>query len=273
MTRPLSLSYYTVPELSFAETIDVAAAAGCSHVGVRLLDGAPTDPPTPLLHDASLRAEALSRMRDRGVRALDASAARLRPDTRAESFGPMLEACEALGVRHVTCSIDDADAAHRADTLKALCELAHRHHVRVEIEFVPWMTIASLEDAASLVREIEAPNLGILVDALHLDRSGGRPEDVGKLPRHWFQIAQVCDAPPCTDYSKSDQIRVATQARCLPGEGTLPLSALVRALPPGIPLCLEIPMRELAQRVPALERVKAAVRATRRILEAIEAPQ
>ena len=267
MARPLSLSYYTVPELSFLEMIDVAADAGCSCVGVRLLDGAPTDSPTALVRDASLRREAIARMRERGVRALDASAARIRPDTRAEAFAPMLEVCAELGVAHVTCSIDDHDAARRADTLSALCALARRSEVRIEIEFVPWMAVASLTDAASLIRETDAPNLGILVDALHLDRSGGHPEDIADLPPAWFRLAQICDAPRCTDFSKADQVRVATQARCLPGDGDLPLAGLVRALPPDVPLCLEIPMRELAQHVAALDRVKAAVIATRRLLE------
>jgi len=266
MARPLSLSYYTVPELSFLQMIDVAADAGCDCVGVRLLDGAPTEPPTALMRDVALRKEALARMRDRGVRALDASAARLRPDTRADAFAPMLKVCEELGVQHVACSIDDPDLARSTETLNALCTLARRHDVRVEIEFVPWMAVGSMTDAATMVRAIDAPNLGILVDALHLDRSGGCPEDITELPATWFRLAQICDAPACTDLSKDDQIRVATQARCLPGDGELPLAELIRALPQNVPLCLEIPMRELAQRVPALERVTAAVAATRRLL-------
>ncbi|HKP66045.1 MAG TPA: sugar phosphate isomerase/epimerase, partial [Casimicrobiaceae bacterium] len=215
----------------------------------------------------ALRREALARMRDRGVRALDASAARLRPDSRADAFVPMLEVCEELGVQHVTCSIDDPDLARSTETLSALCTLARRHDVRVEIEFVPWMVVGSLADAASMVRSTDAPNLGILVDALHLDRSGECPDDITELPPAWFRLAQICDAPACTDFSKADQIRVATQARCLPGDGALPLAALIRALPANVPLCLEIPMRELAEQVPARQRVKAAVAATRRLLE------
>ena len=96
----------------------------------------------------------------------------------------------------------------------------------------------------------------------------GAPMTFAHCRRTWLRIAQICDAPACTDYSKSDQIRVATQARCLPGEGALPLAALVRALPPGIPLSLEIPMQERARHVAAKERVKAAVLATRALLEA-----
>lgn len=271
MSRSLSLSYYTVPELTLAETIDVAASTGCDYVGVRLLDGAPTDPPSALLRDAALRREAISRMRDRGIRPLDASAARLRPDTQVEAFAPMLEACEALGISHVDCSIDDPDAARRVDTVSTLCALAAPHGLRVEIEFVPWMAIGTLADAASLIRETGAANLGILVDALHLDRSGTTPDAIRELPADWFRIAQICDAPPFTDRSKADQLRIATKARCLPGEGVLPLAALVDALPRDIPLALEIPMEARARHMSALERVHAAVATTRQLLERVAA--
>lgn len=267
MTRPLSLSYYTVPELTLPETIDVAADAGCSLVGIRVLDGAPTDPPSALLRDATLRRNAITRMKDRGIRALDASAARLRPGTQAESFAPMLDVCAELGVLHVDCSIDDPDASRRVGTLAMLCELAAQRGLRVEIEFVPWMAIGTLEQAAALIRETGATNLGVLVDALHLDRSGGHPDDLQSFPADWFSIAQICDAPACTDFSVADLVRVATKARSLPGEGVLPLAALIRALPPDIPLALEIPMQALALCVPASERVAAAVSATRRLLE------
>src|SRR5476649_738536 len=48
---PLSLSYYTVPELSPAETVQVAAETGCRYVGVRLLGGQPTGDLPPIMTD------------------------------------------------------------------------------------------------------------------------------------------------------------------------------------------------------------------------------
>jgi sugar phosphate isomerase/epimerase len=270
MSRSLSLSYYTVPELTLPETIDVAADAGCDLVGIRVLDGAPTDPPSALMRDVALRRASIARMQDRGIQALDASAARLRSDTRAAAFGPMLDVCAELGVRHVDCSIDDPDPSRRVQSVAMLCELAAQRDLRVEIEFVPWLAIATVAQAAALVRETGATNLGILVDALHLDRSGGHPDELRSLPPAWLRVAQLCDAPACTDFSVADQIRVATKARCLPGEGVLPLTALVRALPRDIPLALEIPMQQRALHMPAVERVKAAVAASRRMIEEAE---
>ena len=49
--NPLSLSYYTVPELSPPDMVTVAADQGFAHVGLRLLGGQPDGDPMPLLAD------------------------------------------------------------------------------------------------------------------------------------------------------------------------------------------------------------------------------
>ena len=264
--RSLSLSYYTVPELSFLDMMDVAARAGCSQVGVRLLDGAPDAVGTALLQSAALRRKARARMSTLGLSALEASAARIRPATRVEDFEAFLAACAELGVRHVMCTIDDSEAARAAEKLARLCQMAQPHGLRVEIEFVPWMTVGSLADASSLLRAVDAGNLGIVVDALHFDRSHGRPEALASLPADWFQMLQLCDAPACSDYSTAAQLHVATQERLFPGEGAIDLAGLLRVMPPHVPLALEIPTATLAMTVPALERVQRAVAATRAML-------
>ena len=46
---PLSLSYYTVPELTPPDMVRAAAGAGFEYVGVRLLNGQPGRDPAPLL--------------------------------------------------------------------------------------------------------------------------------------------------------------------------------------------------------------------------------
>lgn len=267
--HPLSLSYYTVPELSFLEMIDVAAKAGCSQVGVRLLDGAPDGPPTPILESAAMRREALSALRDHGLGVLEASAARLRPATRVADFTPFVAACAELGVNQVMCTIDDPDAARGQANLDALCRLCASQGLRVAIEFVPWMTVGTLSSAARLVGLLGHANLGIAVDALHFDRSQGSLAELAELPRAWLPFLQVCDAPACQDYSTEAQVKVATQERLFPGEGAIDLEGLVRAMPAGVPLGLEIPTAQLSAFVPALQRVARAVAATRALLHRI----
>ena len=63
-----------------------------------------------------------------------------------------------------------------------------------------------------------------------------------------------------------DQIRIATRERLFPGMGEIDLITLLRALPDGIPLALEIPTATLALTVPARERALRAVTASRSLL-------
>jgi 2-keto-3-deoxy-6-phosphogluconate aldolase len=55
-------------------------------------------------------------------------------------------------------------------------------------------------------------------------------------------------------------IREARTGRLLPGEGVLPLTELVAALPAGVPLAIEAPSRATVE-LPALERARRAYRA------------
>jgi hypothetical protein len=77
-----------------------------------------------------------------------------------------------------------------------------------------------------------------------------------------FRYAQICDA--VAEMPRPDDapalIREARTGRLLPGEGALPLAALVAALPPDLPLAVEAPCRATAGR-PALERARRAHRA------------
>ena len=64
----------------------------------------------------------------------------------------------------------------------------------------------------------------------------------------------------------ADLIREARTGRLLPGEGVLPLAALVRALPATAVLSVEAPVRATAG-LPALERARRAYRAMQGLLD------
>ncbi len=268
MTRPLSLSYYTAPELSPLETVAVAAQAGCSHVGLRLLGGQPGGSETPLLLDRGLQTAMLEAMADAGIAALDANTARIVPETQVADYAPFLDAAARLGARHVMASVDDADPDRSADNVGRLCDLAAERGLTVDLEFVPWTALSGLRAAADLVRTCRHDALGIAVDTLHFHRSGSSADELARLPRRWFRYAQICDAPGSKTLPPRERlVHEATKERLLPGEGDIDLAAILRALPAGIPLALEIPQAALtASGLGAAERVSRAVAATRRLL-------
>jgi sugar phosphate isomerase/epimerase len=265
-TIPLSLSYYTVPELSPTQMVREAAAAGFDFVGARLLNGQPGRDPAPLMASSAMRRETIACLRDAGVGVLDASGARLRPETDMAAFAPFIDAAAELGARHILASGDDPDEPRLAARFAELCELAGRSGLTVDLEFVPWMSVADLTLAARMVRTVARANFGIAVDALHFDRSRSRLSDLAALPRTWFRYVQLCDAPRAWASDRESLIHEAVSERLFPGEGAIDLAGLLRALPSGIPIALEIPTATLARTTPAAERLQRAVAATRKLL-------
>jgi sugar phosphate isomerase/epimerase len=265
-TIPLSLSYYTVPELSPTQMVREAAAAGFDFVGARLLNGQPGRDPAPLMASSAMRRETIACLRDAGVGVLDASGARLRPETDMATFAPFIDAAAELGARHILASGDDPDEPRLAARFAELCELAGQSGLTVDLEFVPWMSVADLTLAARMVRTVARANFGIAVDALHFDRSRSRLSDLAALPRTWFRYVQLCDAPRAWASDRESLIHEAVSERLFPGEGAIDLAGLLRALPSGIPIALEIPTATLARTTPAAERLQRAVAATRKLL-------
>jgi sugar phosphate isomerase/epimerase len=265
-TIPLSLSYYTVPELSPTQMVREAAAAGFDFVGARLLNGQPGRDPAPLMASSAMRRETIACLRDAGMGVLDASGARLRPETDMAAFAPFIDAAAELGARHILASGDDPDEPRLAARFAELCELAGRSGLTVDLEFVPWMSVADLTLAARMVRTVARANFGIAVDALHFDRSRSRLSDLAALPRTWFRYVQLCDAPRAWASDRESLIHEAVSERLFPGEGAIDLAGLLRALPSGIPIALEIPTATLARTTPAAERLQRAVAATRKLL-------
>ena len=209
----------------------------------------------------------LAAMAGQGIGALDANTARIVPDTRIADCVRFLDAAARLGARHVMASVDDTDRSRAADNVCRLCDLAAKRSLTVDLEFVPWMALPDLAAAADMIRTCNHDALGIAVDTLHFFRSGSSADDLGRLPREWFRYAQICDALALKRLPPRERlVHEATKERLLPGEGDIDLGAILRALPEGIPLALEIPQSALAARVNADERVSRAVTATRKLL-------
>lgn len=265
-SHPISLSYYTVPELDPPEMVTVAAAAGCDHIGLRLLDTQPGGRMPPIMRDAGLRRETRARLRETGLSVLDANTARLVPETDVSAYRPFLEVAAEMGARHALATANDPHEARLDENLAALCEMAATYGMTVQVEFVPWLAIADLPSADRLASRVGHPNLGIAIDALHFHRSGGTPADIARVPPERFAYLHLCDAPAAWDPEQAAQLHVATRERLFPGEGEIDLVGLLRAVPPAIPVALEIPTEALARTTAAPARVARAVAACRAVL-------
>ena len=103
----------------------------------------------------------------------------------------------------------------------------------------------------------------MLVDTLHLARSGGRPDDLRRVPSRLLPYLQIADAPAEPPGRERDVLRdEALHGRLLPGDGALPLAATLAAVP-DVPLSLELRSAALMAAYPdPVERASAVLAAT-----------
>ena len=182
LTRPISLAALTVLELTPPEMVSCAAEAGYSHVGIRLLPATPTEPQHDLVGDTPLLREVLRRLADTGIQVLDAEIFRLKPETRVADFDAAMATAARLGARELLVAGNDPDEARLTASFAAFCDLAARHGLGANLEFMPWTDARDLSQAARIVGQAGRANGGVLIDAFHLSRSGSRVEQIAALP-------------------------------------------------------------------------------------------
>ena len=263
-----SLAHLTALHLSPPELVEAAAAGGYRYVGLRLTQVTPTDPVYPLATDAALMRETKARLRHTGVEVLDIELARLDPNTAPESLVEVLEAGAELGARHVIGQLPDPSRDRKIGRFAALCDLAKPLGLTVDLEFPSWTETPDLAEAVHVMRAVNRPNAGILIDLLHFARSGSSVEELGKLPRSWFRFAHVCDAAAEIPATREGLIHTARAERLFPGEGGIDVRGILAALPADIPYALEIPRVTLSALIGEKECAGLAIKAARRLLDA-----
>lgn len=258
MKRAIGLAALTVLELAHDEQVSVAAQAGYTHVGLRLV-------PVPgQAYQHALDVPALEkRLADTGVRVLDVEVFRLTPDSRVGDWEPILSISARLKASDLLVHGADAEEARLADSFGRLCELAGRYGLRANLEPMPWVDVSNIASVLRVLRSAGRANGGLLVDAIHFFRAGDSLAELARVPREYLHYLQFCDARPERPTDMQEIIRQARGDRLFPGEGGLDLVGLLRALPAELPISLEIPY---AKAMPALERARRALAATKALL-------
>jgi sugar phosphate isomerase/epimerase len=209
--------------------------------------------------------ETLKRMADTGVSVFDIEVIVLVPETKVETYEETLEAGARLGAKRVCVNIDDPDRLRAIDNFARLCELGARYGLAMDVEFMIFRKVATLQDATDVVTKAGKPNGGILVDTLHLIRSGGDAQALAAVDPKLIGSVQLCDAP-LTRLEWLSFMDEARSDRLPPGEGELPLRQILDALPETVPLAVEVPMTRHHSEVTPLERARRVYSATRRFL-------
>jgi sugar phosphate isomerase/epimerase len=211
-----------------------------------------------------VRAVTAALQRD-GVELLDVEHIRLRTGPLTDPQLRLADTAAALGALNLLVVSEDPDEAATAAKLALLAELLAGSGTRVALEFMAFTSVPRLVDAVRLAAAV--PGIGVLVDPLHMHRGGDALTAVAGVEDGLVGYAQLCDArrgaPP------GDLAAMAHEARhdrLPPGNGTLPLGEFLAALPPGIPLSIEVQSDRLLHQLDPLARARLVAEAARVLL-------
>lgn len=237
----LSLAYLTVQGCPPLDHVRAAAAAGYDSAGLRLIAPLGLDLAHPIVGDKALIGRLKSLSSELGVDFLDGEVFTLTPATDVREWQAVLETAAELSMPLMQITSEDPDRNRAADNLARIAGMAADHGIAMAIEFMRWRTAATIEDAAELAGLSGARNVGILLDALHLSRSGGSPAAVAALPSDLILYLQLCDAGAEMPADDPSCIAEARGGRLQPGTGALWLRELMDVLPADIAISVETP--------------------------------
>jgi len=249
----LSLAAGVCPETAPADFVTACAAAGWKACGIWF------DPDT---WNARVAAEVRRRLDDNGLMALDMEPVFVTPD--GDHGEAMIEAAATIGARNLLVVSRGVDDERFADRFGELCDIAAMHHVGCSLEFMRFMSVRDLPQALNVLDRVDRANGAVLIDLLHLVRTGGTVGDVASIDADRLPYVQLCDAPRA---APEDLYSEAVDGRLLTGDGELPIVELVDVLPPHTALSMEIRSAALRSAWPdPVDRARQVLDATMRAL-------
>jgi sugar phosphate isomerase/epimerase len=216
--------------------------------------------PFSLRDDPGLRRELLAAMDDRGVSISLGEGLLIAPGVDVRSYAADLDIMAELGIPRINTVSLEADRARTFDELAALTDLAADRGIVTSVEPVPGLAIADLPTAMAAIEHVGRKEISLLIDTMHVARSGASADDLRSLPAERIGHVQLCDVP-LRSTKEHHYAEEAMYHRLPPGEGELPLAEMLAALPHDRVVGLEVPM---------LSRAEAGVSAYDRILPCVE---
>ena len=272
--RLVSLAAGVVQEFSPDQVVYAAAEAGFNAAGI----WCDLDTWTNESTDKVIKALSVT-----GITALDLEVVWFHPGEPIDTHNRFVDIAKAIGARNILCVSSETDINETKKRFKHLCQLTEGSDIRVVLEFLAITEINSLAKALEVVNAVAHPAAGILIDTLHLQRTGSCVEDVAKLAQTTSQspaltdtsllpYIQLCDASEnLEDQSVEGVLEDALYLRKLPGEGQLPLKELLQVVDANLPISLEIRSRDLIEKFPNLQdRANTVFKRTQQFLNTLE---
>lgn len=258
----LGVAHFTAIDVEPLAFAAMAAEAGFAAIGLRLHPAFPGAPFYEIPSGSALMRDMRRRLADTGLRVHDIEFVTLIAGFDVTALTGMLDSAAELGAARISVCGDGGDRDGVVEALVSLCDAAAERSLAVDLEIMPWRSVGTLDAALDVLARADRPNAGLLVDALHLSRSGASPADLARCDPRLIRHVQLCDAVATRPDTDEELIREARGGRLLPGAGALPLLDLLAAAPDEASLSVEIPRADR----PAREHLAATFASARRVL-------
>lgn len=226
-----------VPDVDPWQIPLIASRAGFNACGMWV------DPMTSWQGDALVKTKAAVNAAELGL--VDVEAIWLGRGRRAtDGQKTVIDAGLNLGARNalVVSRHDDEEAA--ISQFRELCEMAGSD-LRVVLEFGEFTSVKSLTAANDFIDAVDHPAAGILIDLMHINRSG---DDLPDLSNDRYPYVQGCDFFRSSgDLTGTDYIEAAVDARCPLGEGEAKIEHIRAMCRSGKDVSLEIRSKALRE--------------------------
>lgn len=263
--KDISLGWLTLPNASPLQIIEAAALAGFGHVSLRMA-ARRTEQSPGFASDPILCREIRACLNANDVSLLHMGGIWLDGKQPVTEFEQAIATSVELGTRmSVAIFTPERSLEEVREDLFQLCRICRKYDVRVAVEFGAYLGVRNIDEAIRLVESCSESNAGLLIDTLHLFRSGGNPTLVSAVPPEKIFLTQLCDAPLASPEFSQLQTE-ARGNRFDPGFGEFAISELLQALKPTATLEVEAPC--LAYRnLNHFERANLASQAVLNLLE------
>lgn len=110
------------------------------------------------------------------------------------------------------------------DDLSLLAEHAGRRGLRIGYEALAWgKHVSTWQQVWNLVRQVDHPSLGVLLDSFHTLSLKGDPSAIAQIPGDKIFFVQMADAPILA----MDVLEWSRHFRCFPGQGEFDLAGFL----------------------------------------------
>ena len=233
--NPIILAPTTLGETPPLDYIEIAAKAGYDGIGLRLYPS-PGMTFFPIVGDATLEREVRQALSDTGLKVFEIFTCYLQPDMDFEAMKRAHEYGASLGASYALVIGDDPEWGRMVESYGRLCDNAAQFGLTCVLEApVNRRVLKTLELNLRMIEEAGRENVGLSVDPAQYTRSGGTVAMLKAVDPKLFPYAQINDTASLAP----------GEPLCMPGEGVVPLSQLLDALPHGLMLGLEYHHRDM----------------------------